>query len=373
MRSVALALCALTAIAGAQDKSKPTKPQDGPGETVAGAPQLPAAAKFDRIASYVDLILSSDSAWIYVLDIKNNKVCKLKADDLTLTAELDGIENAVAMSLTPDGKTLYVAGCDATAQVKPGSGSNWGAFQIIATAKFTVITEFKVDNCPVSDFAALDDGRLAVVCYGANKGLANTFVAVDAIRKKAITTIDITHRGTGKGNSFDRPHLHMPPEQDRVYCTGDYSFIRIEMNRGADQYDAWETGRCHGKPMGKDFSISTNGERIFSNAGSLFNTSSQRGEDLMHQWKLDLWLSCAWPKDGKTFLAVREEGKVAQYEIEAKKRIASYRLGAECLEMVYDDKRRRLITLTVPIDDGKSQVFNRSQLYELTTYKLPDK
>ncbi len=367
-----IALLLLVSVAIAQDKPKPTQSQE-PGETVAGAPTLPPAAKFERVASYVDMILSADSAWLYVLDVKNNKVCKLKAEDLTLAAELDGIENSIAMSLTPDGKTLYVGGCDSAATVKGPSGANWGAFQVISTAKFQLVTEFKVDNCPVSDFAALDDGRLAIVTFGANKGLENKFVVVDAVNKKTVTTIDITHQGTGKGNTFDKPRVHLPPEQDRVYCTGDYSFIRIGMKKGEGQYTTWETARCHGRPMGKDFSISPDGNRIFSNAGSLFNLSPEFREDLMHQWKLDAWLACGWPKDCKSFVVAREEGKIAHYEIEGKRRIASYRLGGECIDMIYDDKRRRLIALTVPLADPKEPLANRSQSYQLSTHKLPDK
>jgi hypothetical protein len=103
------------------------------------------------------LLLSPDGAWVYFMDVRNQRIGRVS----TITFELEGVINRLewsthVMCLTPNGKTLYAASyVGAFDHYNPGPYQ--GTVQKIDAAKLAIEMSVAVD-AHTQDIRATDDG-----------------------------------------------------------------------------------------------------------------------------------------------------------------------------------------------------------------------
>ncbi len=350
MKRIVLASLCLAAVALAQDA--PPATQDPP-QTTTGPATLKEAVKFEKRRPFVDPQLSVDGEWLYVLDL-GSKILKFRTDTLTVTAELPALRDARTLTLSPDGKKLYVGAC-----AFDGASS---AFQTIDTATFKAEPEFWVDGVVVCGMAATDAGIIACVMPGAKQGVSNRFFVVDVATQKAIANYDITKTGQGRGTSAASPRMRMPLTQDRVFIKADYGYIIAGLKDGGERYVPREAG-LHGSALGLDFAFSPNGKLLLATGGTVVALEEGRPRPF---WKLDSWICGAYSPDSKSFMVAREEGKLRRYDVATKKPTGAYRLAETPTTLLWESKRNRIIALTPKADES-----TRMQTYELTAYEAP--
>ncbi len=356
MKGVVLASLMLAMGAVAQDSK--------PGDTVPGVETMKTPAECPRVATWIELHLSPDNAWIYLWDAMNGKICRLKGDTLAIADEIDAGGVPGALALSPDGRMLYCVAVDSRFADKNAEGPFPCTIKAIDTAKFKVAFEFKLDSLGANDLCANDKGLLAAT-LPKRLGGPNGVAVIDVTQRKIVDKIDISNQGTGRGCQAEKPRLVSHPRGSHFYVACDYSPGRIQF-KSKGPFDVWETSNAHGRPMAWNCVISPDGKKLITFGGCVFEEGGCSFEG-----KVDEFRSIAIPKDCETFIVAREEGKLRHYEMKTRKGIAAWRISGEAMEMAFDDKRRRIIALTIPLEGPGGLKQSRAQSYKVQAFEVP--
>ncbi|MCE9582605.1 MAG: trypsin-like peptidase domain-containing protein [Planctomycetes bacterium] len=305
---------------------------------------LPSELKIGRSAGWRcvtgELLVSPDGAAVYVLDLSQGRAVRLDAATLKMTGEFPAAGVVRCMALTPDGKTLAVAGFD---PAEPSDNSNPGVtiVQFVATDTMKVTKEIRTHGRP----AAVAASAQHIVLTFENQG--GSMVIIDT-QRDAVANVERTGPW-----SFVRLH----PDGTRVYIgdrgssPGDFRCLPLKPDQRLSRFVSYDS-RYHGeRPLGDDFEISPDGQFIVGCLGSalrLSKTAIER-DDMEYVAGIERCCSIAFAPGATSFLTANRDGFIKQYDYPSFKLRTSVSLGKWCAKMLLDGKGKRLIATVASI------------------------
>lgn len=299
--------------------------------------ELKIVATLRLRAAINELILSPDGSALYALDLSEGKVWQLKPDTLEVAAQVDTIDNAISMCLTPNGQTLYVGGRDGAQQQQQ---KPTGHLQVISTSGLKTTTTFSVPF-GIHQIAATNSGTVVATGFGSGWGLA----LIDPSKKNLTATV-----GTVYGGSTIRMH----PDQLRVY-TGDIGLSPANhycISLKKDVKGVYENYRSpyHGDhPLGGNFEITPDGRFLIGQFGSVLRLGRTKEADMQFVAKIDQGLSIGVARGSNTFVVANAEGFLKVYDLQNFELKKSVKVGKLLSRVALDGSKARLYAVAGPL------------------------
>jgi WD40 repeat protein len=224
--------------------------------------------------SFAQLVLSPDGKALYTLDLRNKKVLRIDPAGSKVEQEKEVEEPPVALSLTPDGKTLYVVASTGSRRLgvpRVPKGANVNKLLALDPASLEVKASHALARVPV-DVAATNAGLVAVVTQELGQ---SELQVLDAAKGFAVRTSQAGYP------SWYR--IAWAPDQKRLYCVtrmGNRTDIRpwdvpAEANAPLKAGPASWFG---GFNQGNGFVISPDGKFLVMQNGSMVELAAAAAE-----------------------------------------------------------------------------------------------
>jgi hypothetical protein len=283
------------------------------------------------------LALSPDGEFLYALDLSEALLYRLDPGTLEIKAKLVVAPSSTAMSLSPDGKKIYVVGSDASptrAESQPV-----GRIQIFSTDPFkgagSVTTQVSLFDVVATD------RELLVTSAG--------------FRERCITMIDLKSQSEHMlaGSGAGRAHLRLSLDQKRVYY-GDIemspgNFHSIQLWRQKGSYPLLRREGTVASNLGGSFEVSPDGRFLIGAQGAVLRLSKNKEADLQFMTKIDRCKSIVMAAGCDSFFTFNSEGFAKSYSLEDFVLTKSVKLGFHCGLAVLDVKRRRIHGVFSPV------------------------
>jgi hypothetical protein len=280
-------------------------------------------------AAIADLVMSRDGDHLLALDLSDGKVLKISADGFKVVAESPVLTDAVAMALTPNGRTLYVAISD-----PPKEGSvvgRVGAVQVLDAASLKPSSTISLDFAPI-DIEATDQGLLVLNADGTGLKLLN------AGKKGAA-------EDTGIGAS-DLP-IRLSPDQSRIYVGGNAPLhdvhaaplTRTRSGEGRSRSERFE------HRYGSDLFMSPDGRFLLYGSGHVLRLSKDPKLDLQTLKKIDPFVCAAMAPGINTFFVCTDQAFLKQFEAGSFEIEKTIKLERPLIRILLDPKRKLLYGL----------------------------
>jgi S1-C subfamily serine protease len=329
------------------DPEPPPAPEPPAGPTVELTIPDPVRFSTEMPLSSVfgGLHLSPDGTALYALDLSEGQVYKLDPDTLQVKAKLAVHETAVAMAMTPDGKTLYVGGRAPSIVVmdaREAEGRVAGTLQVISTTTFTTTANLEV-KAAIVDLVAADRGLVVATCQAQWNGL----VVIDVARKSE----DFVHLVYGGGS------IRLSRDQRRVYV-GDFGlspadFRCVSLRKEQGKYPTYDSIYHGDHPLGGPFDISPDGKYLIGAYGSILRLGKTKDADLRFVMKIDPFHASALAPGSSTLFTLTADGFLKSYSIGGFELQKSVKLGYRCERAALDPKRRKLYVVVSEIPDPR--------------------
>jgi hypothetical protein len=294
-------------------------------------------------AAVADLLLAPDGSALYALDLSEGKVWQLKPDTLEVVAQVDVIDNAISMCLTPNGQTLYVGGREPNLQ-KPG-----GHIQVISAGGLKTTSTFAVPFA-VHQIAATNAGTVVATGFGQWTGVT----LIDPSKKSVSATIP---------NIYGGSTVRLHPDRLRVY-TGEVGISpsnHLCVSLRKDAKGVYENYRSpyHGDhPLGGTFEISPDGRFLVGQFGSVLRLGRTREADMQFVTKIDPGISIAMAKGSNTFIVANPEGFLKVYDLQTFDLKKSVRIGKLLSKVALDGVKGRLYAVAGPLPPTQGGFFD---------------
>lgn len=289
-------------------------------------------------SAFGGLALSPDGTFLYALDLSEALLYKLDPDTLAIKAKLDVASSSNAMSLTPDGKTIYIVGSDASHSRTPGQPV--GLIQVISTDQLKPVASMST-QASLFDVVATDRGLLVA--------------SVGRVGDQQMTVIDVKSRSEHKlpGWVAVKAHLRLSLDQKRAYF-GDTiqspgGFHAVELWR---QQGTYPLRRCDGGGdglLGGACELTPDGRFLIGSRGSVLRLSKNRNADLQVMGKVDRCQSIALAAGCDSFFTFNADGFVRTYALEDFVLVKSTKLGWRCDMAVLDVRRKKIHGVFGPV------------------------
>lgn len=331
-QTVAFAAAAPTPPGPAPGPGTPDKPQPlpAPGAELAIGDELREVARLSLMSVVGEIFLSKDASYLYVLDLSDSKLLKVRASDLGIETEL-AFEDAVTCAhFDAASGTIYVGVRGEPGNAYGARGSGRVTAVPVATWKAGASVDFEGD--PV-DLAVTGSGMAVVSVIGQFRGA----VVVD-LKKKTAEVIEQLNGGCSLG-------LH--PDQTRAYfgkiegSPGEFYCLPLQRD-STGRFVSYDSPYHGDYPLGGEFEITPDGKFLMSAVGSVLRLGKGREADMKYVAKTDPWLCAAVaPGCGTAFLAT-PEGFVKDVALGSFELRKSLRVSGVCTRMVLDPARKML-------------------------------
>lgn len=348
----------------AQEVQEPPPAPDPPvGPTVELAlPDTVFFAKELAIQSvFGGMELSPDGSALYVLDLSEGQVYKLDPDSLEIKAKVSIFENAVAMTMTPDGKTLYIGGRSSIQPAGRRDRERSGpALQVIDASTLTLTSTLDFKAAMV-DLVATDHGRVVATTQGQTGGAAIIDVA-----RKSETVVSVREGGA----------IRLSRDQKRAYI-GDSTvssgnFHCVPLRKENDQYISYDSGSHGDHELGGRFDLSPDGRFLMGGNGSILRLGKTRDGDLRFMMKIDPFVAAAVGSGSSTLLTFTHDGFMKSYSLGAFELKKSVRLGFSCERALIDTRRKKVHGVFVSVTDQRSPNW-RMRIGRIASISVGDK
>jgi hypothetical protein len=304
-------------------------------------------------AAITELLLSPDGSALYALDLSEGKVYHLKPDTLEVVASADTMESAVAMCLTPDGKTIYVGGRD-PGYVSSGKAGN-GYVQTISASSMKPTGTFNVPF-GIHRLVATNSGTVVVTGSGQWGGLA----VIDAQKKSVIGTAWMIYGGSS---------IRLHPDHSRVYTgtfgssPGDFHCVPLKKPAGkannpsglGDAYESYDSPYHGEHPLGGEFEISSDGRYLVGGYGSVLRLGKTKDADLRFVGKIDRGVAVGIGKGSSTFVVATPEGFLKVYSLPSLELKKSIRVDRYLSRVAMDAAKGRLYAVASAVPSGDTR------------------
>ncbi|MBA4191240.1 MAG: hypothetical protein C0467_24935 [Planctomycetaceae bacterium] len=253
---------------------------------------LQPAAEIKLNASVSQFLPSPDKKSVYFLNKSDGKIqridiAKKALDDTAI--ELDGAE---AITMSPDGKTIYASASPNGHNSNSGAEKEVGKIQVVnlADQKVTSTIEIKFDPFEI----AADNSGKVYATGGSNQ---HTKVAVIDTKKKSIIA-DL-------GRVYMGANLRMAPDGKRMY------FSTNGLSPGSAE-GIWQAGgkRSTG-PGGGPFVITSDGKfMVFQQSGLVLRLGKSVADDMKEAAKVKPHRAAAIDVEGKSVWLATAEGEL---------------------------------------------------------------
>lgn len=311
-------------------------------------------------AAVVDLFLSPEGDVLYALDLSEGLAYKIDAATLKITGQAEVPPNSVAMTLTPNGSTLYVV-----SRVPSGAygAKARGTIQGISTKDMKATCSIGAD-VNFTGVQATDKGLLFLATDASSDG-----VVVGDASKKIINELVEGVRG--------RPIVRMTPDQSRVYVGGvdGYSFSCIPLPKDPKLGYVLNHSPSVSEQYQGDFSISPDGRFLFAAGGIVLRLSKIKNADMTSGGKIDPFVSLAAASGCNTFFVSTATGFVKQYALDSLELQKSVKVDVCLPYMALDAKKGILYTVCCPPSKtaGNSRWRRIAMLGDIVAYDVKGK
>ena len=306
-----------------------------PGPDLAVPDELTISTQLKLNSVIADLFFAPDGSALYALDLSEGMVYKINPDTLTITSRVETMEHVVAMAMTPNGKTLYVAGSHPQSQQASDAS---GSIQVIPTSTMKTSSTFEIKHSP-AHIVATDAGAVLISCQG---GSSEGLVIIDPLKKNSEVALSDRAGST----------LRLAPDQGRAYfgdmhtSPGDYRCLLLRKDN--NRYVVYDSP-YHGKhDLGREFEISPDGRYLLGGRGAILRLSRSREGDLTFISKIEPWTSLAMAKGSQTMLATTPEGFLKVYRLGDFELLKTAKIDRYCSRTVLDVPRMKIHAVASP-------------------------
>jgi WD40 repeat protein len=290
--------------------------------------ELSPTATIKLSATVPDLYFSPDRSLLYLLNTSEGKIQRIDTAKRKLdSVEGEAVEAAERMTLSPDGKTIYV--CASPEGHKGTAGkAQTGKIQVLDAATLKEKANFKIPLDPFDIKAGAGDQ----VFVSGGSGQWTNIALVDA-KKKSITNAKVSGCWMGA-------FMEIMPDGKRLYhCSlgiSPPSVHGVWLGAKGEQTAQSECRSESGNPVGGWFYITPDGKFLISSTGTVLRLAKGSKDDLKPAGKVERHLSCACDKNSKLFFVGTADGSLKVYSYPDFELKTSYDLKAPACRMLVD-------------------------------------
>jgi len=271
-----------------------------------------------------------------VLNASDSEVVEIDLADLR-SVKTAPLPRAFEMSVSPSGKSIYVAG-------KTTVGAQDASAIYRLNAALATVGSVTIPNQLLR--LAGDDSGLVFVVQPRERGI----LAVSMAQRRVVVEASSLYSGS---------YVHLFPDQNRLYAgtvglsPGDFHCVlKTLTSRGKlESYDS----RYHGDyPLGDEFAISPDGRYLFAYRGPVLRLGGSKESDLAYVASLPPFASIAFSPHHSVFFVAFTDGTVAAYSMDDfSKPLRSYHIGWVLHEMILDPAHEQIVGLATPPSESE--------------------
>lgn len=307
------------------------------------------------------LHLCRDRERLFVLDLSDGRIVRLRAADLTVAASADAGPNPVAMSMNPREDMIYVAARDGGVPDKSGKRS--GVIHVFRASTLEPVRTVPVAVDPLE--IVVTDAGLAVVSDvqsgAAVVDTAGSLPAEQVLERRAHLSLQL------------HPDQSRVCAGDRGSSPGDFFTIRLDRPTGYSGPLVAYDSPFHGQhPLGNTVVISSGGDLLLGAGGGVVKLTPLRAGDMGWVGDTVPWAAAAVAPGTSTFFAATSDGFIKQYalaDLKLKKSLNA-RVGCQDLEV---DPEGVLFAITAPLPDPREGSRPQRPITEIRSWSLKAK
>ncbi len=341
-------------VAAGQASTKPLP------EMVTGDVMTPVATWTPR-SVLTSLHLCRDRERLFVLDLSDGRIVRLRASDLTVAASADAGMDPVAMSLNPREDMVYVAARDGGVPDKTGKRS--GVIRVFRASTLEPVRTVPVAVDPLE--IVVTDAGLAVV-----SDVQSGAAVVDTAGSLPPELI-LERRS--------QLSLRLHPDQRRVCAgdrgssPGDFYAIRLDRPTGYSGPLVAYDSPFHGQhPLGNIVEISAGGDLLLGAGGGVVKLTPLRAGDMGWAGDTVPWTAAAAAPGTSSFFAATSDGFIKQYALADLKLKKSLNARVACQDLEVDPEGV-LFAITAPLPDPREGSRPQRPLTEIRSWSLKAK
>jgi WD40 repeat protein/mono/diheme cytochrome c family protein len=254
------------------------------------------------------LLLAPDRTALYYLNLTDTRLGRVDLATMKRDHELRLLDGTEALSLTPDGTTLYA--------VVPGRD---GKLQVIDARSLELRKTLAIPGVAY-DVAAGDNG---VVYLSGGSGDWTDVIVLDADRGTVLARW---------GGVWTRSLLQLAPDQKRLYVStqgvtpGLIEGLSLPARLDAKP-TAYRSPAAGKHPLGGPFSVTPDGKYLLCRTGTVLRLTGDRDTDLQHAATLEPFLAAAVDVERGAVLTFTADGRLERYSYPEFKPQGGQRLG----------------------------------------------
>ncbi len=303
-----------------------TAPRQTDAERGEDASELVAAVRIPLQAVVTDLELAADGQHLFALNRSDSQILKVDLVTFEVVERANVAARPVGMSLTPDGRRLYVA-----------SETDDGGWIRILSPELRQLGAFPIEVRP-DDVAATDDGT--VFLSGNHRhGIA----VVNARRKVKL--------GKACTSTSEPRVLALHPDQKRLYAGNDRGYCRVDLNafeeapRSDRIYNSRHV-RHFARGSGHGIAVSPDGKYLFADRGMILKLTRGAEADLEQLQGFRQFTTIAFAGETPAFFVATATGSVFVYSLrDLSNPVRGHWVSDYLGDMVLDESRRLLIAV----------------------------